>query len=115
MASRPQRIDACYVCVHVWCAQEGSKALIDALQAKLAACASPVKVKEIDCFGACPQAPSLLLYPEGTWYTWVQPSDLDEIDAHVTDGQPVARLTERVNPKLHQLVLNYLERRIGPV
>jgi (2Fe-2S) ferredoxin len=34
-----------------------------------------------------------VVYPEGTWYTYVDETDLDEIiDAHLLGGKPVERL-----------------------
>jgi (2Fe-2S) ferredoxin len=34
-----------------------------------------------------------VVYPEGTWYTYVDTSDLDEIiDSHLRNGQVVERL-----------------------
>ena len=34
-----------------------------------------------------------VVYPEAVWYTYVDPSDIDEIvDSHLRKGQPVDRL-----------------------
>ena len=34
-----------------------------------------------------------VVYPEGTWYTFVDPSDIDEIvDRHLLGGEVVERL-----------------------
>jgi (2Fe-2S) ferredoxin len=33
------------------------------------------------------------VYPEGTWYTFVDERDIDEIvESHLRDGKPVERL-----------------------
>jgi (2Fe-2S) ferredoxin len=35
----------------------------------------------------------LVVYPEGTWYTYVDTSDIDEIiDSHLVQGKVVDRL-----------------------
>jgi (2Fe-2S) ferredoxin len=34
-----------------------------------------------------------VIYPEGTWYTYVDKQDIDEIiDEHLVNGRPVERL-----------------------
>ena len=77
----------------------------DTLRERLVNSSSPVEVKEVSCFGACHKAPNLLVYPQGTWYQLVKPDDLDDILAHIQGAAPATRLTERVDPELHQLVL----------
>jgi (2Fe-2S) ferredoxin len=35
----------------------------------------------------------LVIYPQGTWYTYVDGQDIDEIvESHLRGGQPVERL-----------------------
>jgi hypothetical protein len=36
----------------------------------------------------------------------VKPEDLDDILAHIQGGEPPTRLTDRVDPELHQIVLD---------
>jgi (2Fe-2S) ferredoxin len=34
-----------------------------------------------------------VVYPEGTWYTYIDEEDVDEIiDSHIINGKPVERL-----------------------
>jgi (2Fe-2S) ferredoxin len=34
-----------------------------------------------------------VVYPEGTWYTYVDEADVDEIiESHLVNGEPVERL-----------------------
>ena len=43
-----------------------------------------------DC---CAAGPVAVVYPEGTWYTFVDESDIDEIvESHLKNGQVVERL-----------------------
>ena len=41
----------------------------------------------------CAEGPVLVVYPEGTWYTYVDRSDIDEIlQEHLVGGRVVERL-----------------------
>jgi (2Fe-2S) ferredoxin len=41
----------------------------------------------------CEEGPVLVVYPEGTWYTYVDTSDIDDIiDTHLVGGKVVERL-----------------------
>ena len=46
-----------------------------------------------NCLQVCTQGPVAVVYPEGTWYTYVDETDIDEIvESHLADGKPVDRL-----------------------
>lgn len=107
--ARSNEIQKCLVCVNVDCASRGSPVLLQQLRERLGESGSPVEVKEYLCFGACQDGPNMVLYPEGTWYMGVQQSDVDEIIVHILGGEPVTRLTERVDPNLRDLILEILE------
>lgn len=52
-----------------------------------------VRVNKAGCLDRCAGGPVAVVYPEGTWYTYVDRSDIDEIvDSHLRDGRPVERL-----------------------
>ena len=106
---RPNEIHACHVCINVFCAEGGSRELKATLEERLQAASSPVEVKEFVCFGACTMGPNVVLYPEGTWYAGVEPDDLDDILGHIQGGQPVERLAERIDPFLHEIILDILD------
>ena len=62
---------------------------------KAAGLAGPggVRVNKAGCLDRCAGGPVAVVYPEGTWYTYVDRSDIDEIvDSHLRDGRPVERL-----------------------
>ena len=41
----------------------------------------------------CAEGPVIVVYPEGTWYTYVDERDIDEIiDEHLLNGRIVERL-----------------------
>jgi len=79
------------------CAQQGAQAAFDHCkqQVKAQGLAGPggVRVNKAGCLDRCAGAPVAVVYPEGTWYTFVDHSDIDEIiGTHLKGGQPVERL-----------------------
>jgi len=53
----------------------------------------PVRVNSAGCLDRCEQGPCLVVYPEGTWYTYIDEQDLDEIiESHLINGRVVERL-----------------------
>jgi len=107
--ARSKEINTCLVCTNIDCASRGSQAILDELRERLQSAGSGVNVKSYLCFGACQDGPNMVLYPEGTWYMGVKQDDVPDIVAHVLGGEPVARLTERVDPALRDLILDILE------
>ncbi|WP_291590924.1 (2Fe-2S) ferredoxin domain-containing protein [Comamonas sp. UBA7528] len=52
-----------------------------------------VRVNKAGCLDRCAAGPVAVVYPEGTWYTFVDEADIDEIvDSHLKHGQVVERL-----------------------
>ncbi len=52
-----------------------------------------IRVNTSGCLGRCAQGPTLVIYPEGVWYTYANVDDLDEIiQEHLVKGKPVTRL-----------------------
>jgi (2Fe-2S) ferredoxin len=52
-----------------------------------------VRVNKAGCMDRCQGGPIAVVYPEGTWYTYVDPTDIDEIvDRHLKNGEVVERL-----------------------
>ncbi len=52
-----------------------------------------VRVNTAGCLDRCEKGPVLVVYPEGTWYTYVDTADLDEIiEEHLRHGRVVERL-----------------------
>jgi (2Fe-2S) ferredoxin len=55
-----------------------------------------VRVNKAGCLDRCDDGPCLVIYPEGTWYTYVDRADIDEIiDSHLVNGREVERLKLR--------------------
>lgn len=54
---------------------------------------SNIRINSAGCLGRCDLGPVIVIYPEETWYTYVDESDLDEIIAsHLQNGRVVERL-----------------------
>jgi (2Fe-2S) ferredoxin len=79
------------------CAGQGAQAGFDHCKqaVKQAGLAGPggVRVNKAGCLDRCAGGPVIVVYPEETWYTFVDQSDIDEIvESHLKNGRPVARL-----------------------
>jgi (2Fe-2S) ferredoxin len=107
--ARSKEIKTCLVCTNIDCASRGSQAILEGIREGLQSAGSDVNVKAYLCFGACQDGPNMVLYPEGTWYMGVKQDDVPDIVTHILGGEPVARLTERVDPALRDLILDILE------
>ena len=52
-----------------------------------------VRINYAGCLDRCDQGPVVVIYPEGTWYTYIDREDLDEIiTCHLQQGRIVERL-----------------------
>ncbi len=81
------------------CADRGCLDVSNALAAAIEvddALLETVKLQTTNCLGPCRQGPTLVVYPEGTWYAGVTVADVAEIvREHLHGGRPVARLILR--------------------
>ena len=62
---------------------------------KTAGLAGPggVRINKAGCLDRCAGGPVMVIYPEETWYTYVDKHDVDEIvQSHLTNGKVVQRL-----------------------
>lgn len=79
------------------CAAHDAQAAFDHCkkQVKAAGLAGPgkVRVNKAGCLDRCAGGPVAVVYPDATWYTFVDRSDIDEIvESHLKNGQVVERL-----------------------
>jgi len=52
-----------------------------------------VRINQAGCLDRCEEGPVMVIYPEETWYTYVDQSDIDEIvSEHLVNGRVVERL-----------------------
>ena len=55
--------------------------------------AGKVRVNKAGCLDACNLGPVMVIYPEGTWYTFIDTDDIEEIiQSHLIKGKSVERL-----------------------
>ncbi|MEG1781629.1 MAG: NADH-quinone oxidoreductase subunit NuoF [Oscillospiraceae bacterium] len=83
------------VCGGTGCTSSGSQKIIDEFNKEIAAVGlnEEVKVIQTGCFGLCALGPIVVIYPEGSFYSMVKPTDVKEIvDEHLLKGRVVTRL-----------------------
>lgn len=52
-----------------------------------------VRINTAGCLDRCANGPVMVVYPEDTWYSYVDKEDIDEIiESHLTQGNVVSRL-----------------------
>lgn len=52
-----------------------------------------IRINQAGCLDRCEEGPVLVVYPQGTFYTYVDCDDIDEIiDVHLIGGKVVERL-----------------------
>jgi NADH:ubiquinone oxidoreductase subunit F (NADH-binding)/(2Fe-2S) ferredoxin len=83
------------VCGGTGCHSSSSHILIQNLKDELKAhnLDKEVEVIQTGCFGLCQKGPIVIIYPEGTFYSHVQPADFKEIvEKHIIGKEIVDRL-----------------------
>ena len=92
------------------CPASGSFAVLDGLDREIQARGlnAHVQLTTCGCMGLCDEGPVMVVYPAGVWYRHVQPSDVPEIvDAHLHNGQPVARLLWNDAPAMKAMSIEH--------
>jgi len=83
------------VCGGTGCHSQSSHILINKLKEELKAHGldKEVEVIQTGCFGLCQKGPIVVIYPEGTFYSHVQPEDFkDIVEKHIIADEIVDRL-----------------------
>ena len=83
------------VCGGTGCTSSGSHKIIDTLKEELKkqGLEEEVSVVQTGCHGLCALGPIMIIYPDATFYSMVQPEDIPEIvTEHLLKGRPVKRL-----------------------
>jgi 3-hydroxy-5-methyl-1-naphthoate 3-O-methyltransferase len=95
------------------CPSGGSLAVLGALDREIQTRGlnRDVQLTTCGCMGLCDEGPVMVVYPTGTWYRRVQPSDVSEIvGAHLRDGRPVDRLTWNDAPAMKAMAVEHGEK-----
>lgn len=77
------------------CKERGAEPLREYMKraAKALGLQGRVRINAAGCLDRCELGPTMVIYPEGVWYTYRTRADIDEIlDTHVAGGGRVARL-----------------------
>jgi (2Fe-2S) ferredoxin len=79
------------------CARCGSAELRDYAKSRIKqlglAGQGKIRINSAGCLDRCEEGPTMVVYPEGIWYTYIDEFDLDEIiDSHLVGGKVVERL-----------------------
>ncbi|MBR2343178.1 MAG: 4Fe-4S binding protein [Clostridia bacterium] len=83
------------VCGGTGCTSSNSQAVQKAFTENIEAfgLAEEVKLVQTGCFGLCALGPVVIIYPDGTFYSRVEPDDVKEIvEEHLLKGRVVERL-----------------------
>jgi (2Fe-2S) ferredoxin len=77
------------------CAARGSEPLRNYMKAraKELGLEPNIRINSAGCLERCELGPTMVIYPEGVWYTYQTKADVDEIlQTHVVEGGRVERL-----------------------
>lgn len=77
------------------CASKGSEEIRDAFkeEVKKRGLKGTVRANQAGCLDTCAMGPSVVIYPEGVWYTVKTKEDVAEvIESHIVKGEIVERL-----------------------
>lgn len=80
------------------CANHGSEKARDYMKKKvkeldISTRKNKIRINSAGCMDRCDNGPVIVVYPEATWYTYVDNKDLDEIiEEHLKYGRIVERL-----------------------
>lgn len=102
-----------YVCEGGDCTEKGSGDLYEKLREHLAAKdpdEEKARVRRYPCFGGCECGINVTVWPDRHFYSEVTEADLPEIVEQVTtDGPPVERLRNKVQPDVEEMVWTLLD------
>ena len=79
------------------CSAKGSVALRDYMKARVRKLGlEGVRINVSGCLDRCELGPTMVIYPEGVWYSYASRDDVDEIlERHLVEGGRVERLMMR--------------------
>ncbi|MCT7959426.1 (2Fe-2S) ferredoxin domain-containing protein [Laspinema sp. D1] len=89
----PKRV---LICTNRTCRKQGSQKVLATFQSLPVA---NVTVESSSCLGQCGNGPMVLILPEETWYSQVQPGEVKTVvEKHLQGGIPVKGM---LYPKFH--------------
>ncbi len=84
------------------CAERGGEALRDYMKSKAKALGlKNVRINSAGCLDRCELGPTMVIYPEGVWYSISTREEIDEVlEKHLVEGGRVERLMLQTADKL---------------
>ena len=84
------------------CAEKGAEELRDHMKSRAKQLGlKNVRINTAGCLDRCELGPTVVIYPEGVWYTYSTKEDIDEVlQTHLVEGKRVERLLLRKEDKL---------------
>jgi (2Fe-2S) ferredoxin len=84
------------------CAERGGEALRDYMKGKAKALGlNNVRINSAGCLDRCELGPTMVIYPEGVWYSVSTREEIDEVlEKHLVEGGRVERLMLQTADKL---------------
>ena len=84
------------------CKEKGSEPLREYMKRQAKALGlQDVRINASGCLDRCELGPTMVIYPEGVWYSYRNRADIDEIlQTHVLEGARVARLMLRPDQEI---------------
>lgn len=76
------------------CKEKGAEKLRDYMKARVKELKlDGIRVNNAGCLDRCELGPTMVIYPEGVWYTYASTADVEEIiERHLKKGERVERL-----------------------
>lgn len=78
------------------CRRDGAEGIVEVLRQELAInkLSETVQLTSCGCLGLCEKGPNMVVYPEGTWYTGLEPGNIPAIvKGHFLDGKPATEFS----------------------
>jgi (2Fe-2S) ferredoxin len=103
MSDKPYYEHHVFICMNAredgrpCCAAQGAQAAQQHMKKRIKSLGlnghEKIRINQAGCLDRCEEGPVLVVYPQGTWYTYVDTTDIDDIiDTHLVGGQVVERL-----------------------
>lgn len=98
------------VCRNIDCKARGADDLLAAVQQRFKERGiNDIEIKEYMCFGACHEAPNIVLHPTREWYSRVTIEDIDAIIDEICGGPPANHLKNHIDAAHREFIFQLLD------
>ena len=95
----PAEPQVVFVCRGPYCRERGARGVMERLRDLLRLTGRPLPVLSYNCFGRCDDGPNVVLFPDGVWYSGVEPAELEAVVADLAGGAPALHRRVEVPPE----------------